>query len=459
MERFDIVSQIEDAQTAGLSRTAALREARISAGTWRNWQRWQEAGQPLLALRGRPPHCATHAERQSAIRLLVEQGSHLPLHALREHLPNVTRAELDDLRRRYGRAVRRRLERFRGRLDWKHTGAVWSMDFTEPKEYIGGTDRWILAIRDLASGYQLTWLSFTHATAECVIAELNGLFQRHGPPLVLKSDNGSQFIAEATRALLEQWIVAQLFNPPRRPAYNGGLERTHPILKSYTDAAAAVQGRPAAWQPEDLEIGVSNANRFTRRHGPTGPTADELWQSREPIDDGLRRAFQETLASERLRARAARGYAPENLLNHYQAAAVDRDAIRETLVKHGLLEIEPLRGRHAMPATEMREVETSGSLETRRDAEASTSSLAPLAPSAPSTAARPVSGEGTQKSLIAVAPPAPASGRIAPALIASPCPEHALPNAGPAHCEPAKSNIVRRLITPLITRLRSAIIR
>jgi hypothetical protein len=46
MERFNIVSRIEEAQAAGLSRTAALREARISAGTWRNWQRWQQAGQP-----------------------------------------------------------------------------------------------------------------------------------------------------------------------------------------------------------------------------------------------------------------------------------------------------------------------------------------------------------------------------------------------------------------------------
>jgi hypothetical protein len=120
-------------------------------------------------------------------------------------------------------------------------------------------------------------------------------------------DGGSQFIAEATRALLVQWRVAPLFNPPRRPAYNGGLERTHPILKSYTDAAAAVRGRSGAWRPEDLATAVSNANRFTRRQGPNCPTADELWQGREPIDENLRRAFQETLASERLRARAARG--------------------------------------------------------------------------------------------------------------------------------------------------------
>lgn len=304
LERLDIVNHVTEAQAAGLSRTAALREARISPGTWRNWQRWQQADQPLLALRGRPPHCATHDERQSTIRFLVTHGSQLPLHALREHLPNATRAELDDLRRRYRRAVRRRLDRFRGRLIWTHTGAVWSMDFTEPSEFVGGTDRWILAIRDLASGYQLAWLSFTQATAEGVIQVLVMLFKQHGPPLVLKSDNGPQFIAAATVTILEQWSVAPLFNPPRRPAYNGGLERTHPILKGYTAAAATVQGRTAAWRPEDLATGVANANRFTRRPGSSA-TADELWRDRPPIAENLHRAFQETLASERLRARPA----------------------------------------------------------------------------------------------------------------------------------------------------------
>jgi hypothetical protein len=202
-----------------------------------------------------------------------------------------------------------------------------------------------------------------------------------------------------------------------------------------------------------LATAVANANRFTRRQGPTGPTADELWQGREPIDENLRCAFQETLASERLRARAARGYAPEDLLNHYQAAAVDRDAIREALVKHGLLEIEPLRGRPTMLPREPREVETSESSPAGRELPT------PLAPPAPSGDAWPVVDEGTQKTLVAPAQAVQASGRIATALAASPCLEHAPPRVGPAHVEPVPSDTLRRLITPLITWLRSAIIR
>jgi hypothetical protein len=50
-------------------------------------------------------------------------------------------------------------------------------------------DRWLLAIRGLASGDQLAWLLFSHATAECVIDVLVALFKQHGLPLVLKSVN------------------------------------------------------------------------------------------------------------------------------------------------------------------------------------------------------------------------------------------------------------------------------
>lgn len=291
MHVLDVVGQF---LTAGLKRPCALKLASISSNTWRAWRRWQQAAAPPLASRGRRPRCASRAERQVATQFLIEHGSQVPLHALRERLPAVARAELVDLRRRYQRICRWRLDRFRGRLVWKHVGAVWAIDFTEPKEYIGGTDRWILAIRDLASGYQLGWLSFTQATAEGVVEILRALFLKYGAPLVLKSDNGCQFIAQITLLLLVEWHVLPLFNPPRRPAYNGGLERTHPILKSYTAAAAQAQGRPATLLPEDLETGRLNANRFTRKLGPKGPTADETWRDRPPITEKLRDAFQAT---------------------------------------------------------------------------------------------------------------------------------------------------------------------
>ena len=463
LHRLHVLDVVGQTLAAGLKRPAALEAAGISPGTWRHWRRWQHAAAPPLAKRGRPPHCASRAQRQAATRFLVEHGSQVPLHALREHLPTVARAELVDLRRRYQQICRRRLDRFRGRLIWKHVGTVWAIDFTEPKEYIAGTDRWILAIRDLASGYQLAWLSCAQATAEGVVDVLTALFLEHGAPLVLKSDNGSQFIAQITISLLLQWQAVPLFNPPRRPAYNGGLERTHPILKSYTAAAAQAQGRPAALLPADLETGRINANRFTRKLGAKGSTAEEMWRDRPPVTDELRRTFHDTLQAERLRARAARGLDPLAELSHYQQAAVDRDAVRDTLLKYDLLEIEPKRRKRDALRKQAAIAETAvvppcravpSSLELTLGA-----MPAPLAPSLPSEREPLNEREENHKSLLAVAPSTQTSCRIARAPLASSRHEHDPRPAGPAHGEPVPSNTLRRFITPLINWLRRAKIR
>lgn len=435
--RLQILEGVADSLKQGLSRSAALDCAAISSGTWRNWRRWQQAGRPPLARRGRPPRCATASERQRAIGFLVEHGSQVPLHALRQHVPTVPRCELADLRSRYQHIVCWRRERRRGRLLWKRVGAVWSMDFTEPKEYIGGTDRWILAIRDLASGYQLAWLSFAQATAECVVQVLKELFTEHGPPLVLKSDNGSQFIAEVTLNLLAQWQVEPLFNPPRRPAYNGGLERTHPILKGYTESAAAAQGRPAGVLSEDLHTGRTNANRFTRRFGDDGPTAEEAWQARQPISVELRVAFRLTVQARRPVARAARGLSEDAVLNHYQRAAIDRHAIREALEVHDLLEIVPHHRRGLRPG----------------------GPTARLAPSVPPALAVAVAGQDSAESALSLAPSDEETCTIAPACAVSPNLGNAATPAAPAHGEPLATNTLRRLITPLIHWLRRAKIR
>jgi transposase InsO family protein len=477
-QRREILEGVAESLSQGLSRSAALACAAISAGTWRNWRRWQDAGKPGLAPRGRPPRCASPSQRQAAIAFLVEHGGQVPLQALQQHVPSVPRTELADLRQRYQRIARWRRDRFRGRLLWKRVGAVWSMDFTELPEYIGGTDRWILAIRDLTSGYQLAWLSFAQATAECVVQVLTALFLEHGPPLVLKSDNGSQFIAEVTLSLLGRWQVEPLFNPPRRPAYNGGLERTHSILKGYTMAAAAAQGRPAGILPKDLHTARTNANRFTRRFGHDGPTAEEAWQARQPISDELRLAFRQTVEAQRLAARAARGLPQDAVLNHYQQAAIDREAIRAALVAHDLLEIVPRhrRGRLPLPCSDPRLPSCTPPTAAPGPAAppcATTATTcwpdsshvvpcgptASLAPSMPPAAAEGGGGQDSPKRAGSLAPLPAGSCTITVTCPPSVTLADGRTSAAPAYGEPGAINTLRRLITPLINWLRRAKIR
>jgi hypothetical protein len=66
-------------------------------------------------------------------------------------------------------------------LEWRRSGTVWAADFKQRREPIEGLYGWILAVKDLASGYQLAWLPVEEATAEVVQATYARLFVEQGP--------------------------------------------------------------------------------------------------------------------------------------------------------------------------------------------------------------------------------------------------------------------------------------
>ncbi len=68
------------------------------------------------------------------------------------------------------------------------------------------------------SHYQLAWQPVLDAGAETAIAILASPFWHHGPPLALKSDNGSAFIARDTGDLLAAWAILHRCDPSRDPA-------------------------------------------------------------------------------------------------------------------------------------------------------------------------------------------------------------------------------------------------
>ena len=78
------------------------------------------------------------------------------------------------------------------RLTWLRVGAVWAMDHTLAAD---GTKRPIMSVRDLASGKQLAWEVVEREDAESTLRILLSAGEKFGLPLVLKSDNGSAFIA------------------------------------------------------------------------------------------------------------------------------------------------------------------------------------------------------------------------------------------------------------------------
>ena len=141
--------------------------------------------------------------------------------AVRAAYPKMARGEVKNLLARYRRIWRRDHRRLLHVLHWQPPGAVWAMDHTEPHCRVDGLYRYILNIRDLASGMQLAWLPMEDQSAALADYTLEALFHQYGPPLVLKSDNGSPFIAEDTLKLLNRWNVFPSSHRPSRRSIMG----------------------------------------------------------------------------------------------------------------------------------------------------------------------------------------------------------------------------------------------
>jgi transposase InsO family protein len=261
---------------------------------------------------------------------------------LQTRFPGLARAELDDLRRRYGRVLRKRYHETIPVLHWQTPGSVWAMDFAEPAE-LGGTEclppvdglyAYLLAVRDLASGYILAWLPLADMTASKLLPVVQQLFTRHGPPLVLKMDNGPAFRADETKDFLAQAGVAPLFSPPHWPRYNGAIEAGIGSLKTRTDRHAVCQARSEAWTSDDLAAAILEANTLASYHG-CKPT--EAWRARKRITKHERDAFHVAVEEQRLRARKEQRAPVDAPPDHWRDSALDRLAIPRALVEHGHL--------------------------------------------------------------------------------------------------------------------------
>jgi putative transposase len=279
--------------------------------------------------------------------VLDELGPATGLPTLRDGFPFMPRAELEDLLLRYRRVWRRRHHHAPRILHWQTPGAVWAMDYSEAPAPIDGLHPHLLSVRDLASGMQLLWIPVERADADHAIGALRSLFALHGAPLVLKTDNGSPFIAASTEEFLAQSEVKSLFSPPRMPRYNGAVEAGIGSLKTRTERHAERAGRPGSWSHDDVAYAQAEANATARPRGDDGPTPDEMWLRRPALSRGDRDAFLVTVTTIAEEIGRRDGAPLATNLTTAQERAVGREAIRRALVEHGHL----LFRRRRLPLT------------------------------------------------------------------------------------------------------------
>jgi hypothetical protein len=289
---------------------------------------------------GRPRQLASPVQQLEVKQCLQVAGPSLGLPALHSQFPHLARSQLADLQRDYRGQWFNQKEMFAQTLEWLIPGSVWATDFSETPLPIDGYCHNILTVRDLASHYQLLVLPAKNADALTAMAAMEHLFTIHQPPLVLKSDNGSPFIAEVFRMLLIRWKVTALLSPPHWPLYNGAIEAGFSASKTRIYLEAARHGRTDHWLADDVEAARQFANCASRPWGKLGPTPQQRWDGRSPITPQQRADFQKALADQEQRVRAELGLALIPDLDPKDRATVARESTRRALEGLGYLQVQ-----------------------------------------------------------------------------------------------------------------------
>lgn len=107
---------------------------------------------------------------------------------------------------------------------------IWSYDFMGARTRDGAPIR-ILNVVDEYTRVALGSRVARSIGARDVIAELDRLFQRHGRPEVLRSDNGREFIADSLGAWLSEQGVKTAFIEKGSPQQNAFVERFNGTMR------------------------------------------------------------------------------------------------------------------------------------------------------------------------------------------------------------------------------------
>lgn len=223
--------------------------------------------------------------------------------------------------RRLKTLLARRRRRRWCRVQWLVPGAVWAIDGTWLDRPVPAFGRRALIVVDLHRRKTLALQSVRGERAADVRALLLRLVARHGPPLVLKADNGSAFIARCVAELCGEHGITLMHSPVRCPRWNGTCEVSGRWAKVRALAAAVARGAIDLCQADlDAAVGV---------HEPL-----------PGVDGELRAAFLATYHEQLRRVAAERGLANVAAAPDHLARALGRVAARRALKLCHILSIE-----------------------------------------------------------------------------------------------------------------------
>lgn len=150
-------------------------------------------------------------------------------------------------------------------LHWQVPGAVWSMDIFETAAPVSPGNCFVLNTQDLASGYKLPpYTDAEELKGVDVASHLEQLFERFGPPLFLKRDNGGNLNHSSITEALSRWYVLPLNSPAYYAPYNGAIEHGQGEVKN---KLRQDHNNPATFGEltQDVALAVHDLNHQPRR--------------------------------------------------------------------------------------------------------------------------------------------------------------------------------------------------
>jgi transposase InsO family protein len=202
--------------------------------SFRRWKHRLACGQPALSKPGPIKVAPLNLDELRGYLYCLEHGRQRSRgvgELYRQYQSRISRRDLDVLTATVRRELLQQHQAELRHLTWHAPGLVWSLDDAELRSFAGYSLH-LHQVQDLASRYKFTPLIARQVWGETVAVHLEQLFLRHGPPLVLKRDNGSNLNHQAVDEVLARYLVIPLNSPPHYPPYNGGVEHAVRELKT-----------------------------------------------------------------------------------------------------------------------------------------------------------------------------------------------------------------------------------
>jgi len=146
----------------------------------------------------------------------------------------ISRRELNQLVRQARRESNRRRKAEVCRVRWLRPNLAWAIDDCRKSDTAVSGTLHLHNLTDLCSRYKLPPIASGHLPCgEEVAGHLAHLFDRFGPPLFCKRDNGGNLNHATVNEVLEDAWVIPVNSPPYTAPYNGAIEHTQGEFKSY----------------------------------------------------------------------------------------------------------------------------------------------------------------------------------------------------------------------------------